>query len=459
MSQGDIWLLAAAAVLVVVAGLLVAAETAIGRVSRSQCEELRRQGAKNVDRLVSVVDNRSRYVNVLLLLQLLASTTATVIVAVVCVNAIPANTALAVLVATLAMLVVGYVVLGVSPRTLGRQHSGRIALRAAGVAKAAALLLGPLASLLILIGNAVTPGRGYRQGPFATAAELRELVDQAEADRVIEDDERQMIHSVFELGDTIARELMVPRTEMVFIERDKTLRQAMSLGLRSGFSRIPVVGENVDDVVGVVYLKDVTRRTFEHHEAERTERVESLMRPAFMVPDSKRVDELLRDMQAARVHIAILVDEYGGTAGLVTFEDVIEEIVGEITDEYDVGRPEVEHLANGSIRVSSRLHVEDFAELIGSQLDGDTEGVDTVGGLMARRLGLVPIPGAHVVVDGWTLTAESTAGRRNRIDTVVATPPESGLVDERESESSGQGADVKGESADDGSGRAERVDV
>ena len=434
MTSADLWLLVTAGILVVIAGLLVAAETAIGRVSRTQCDELRREGAKRVDRLETVVDDRARYVNVLLLLQLLASTTATVLVAVVCVDAFPTNPALAILVATLAMLLVGYVVLGVSPRTLGRQRSGRIALRAAGVAKAAAPILGPLASLLILIGNAVTPGRGYREGPFASTAELRELVDQAEADRLIEDDERQMIHSVFELGDTIARELMVPRTEMVFIERDKTLHQAMSLGLRSGFSRIPVVGDSVDDVVGVVYLKDVARQLFEHSEVAGAQRVESAMRSAFMVPDSKRVDDLLRDMQAARVHIAILVDEYGGTAGLVTFEDVIEEIVGEITDEYDVGRPDVEALADGSVRVSSRLHIDDFAELIGSPLDGDIEGVDTVGGLMARRLGLVPIPGAQVVVDGWTLTAENVAGRRNRIDTVVAAPPASAPTDPNDSQ-------------------------
>ncbi len=209
------------------------------------------------------------------------------------------------------------------------------------------MLLGPLAALLILVGNALTPGKGYREGPFASQAELRELVDLAEASDVIEDDERQMIHSVFELGDTIVRELMVPRTEMVFIESTKTLRQALSLALRSGFSRIPVIGENVDDVVGVVYLKDLVRRTFEHHEAEHSERVASLMRPVFMVPDSKRADDLLRDMQAARVHMAVVVDEYGGTAGIVTIEDVVEEIVGEITDEYDTEVPEVDALARG----------------------------------------------------------------------------------------------------------------
>ena len=174
-----------------------------------------------------------------------------------------------------------------------------------------------------------------------------------------------MIHSVFELGDTIVREVMVPRTDVVFIEGNKTLRQAMSLALRSGFSRIPVIGENLDDIVGVAYLKDVTKRVFDKHEAETTERVESVMRPVMYVPDSKPVDELLREMQAQRKHVAVVVDEYGGTAGLVTIEDVLEEIVGEITDEYDQEEIELERLANGAVRVSSRYHVDDLGELCG----------------------------------------------------------------------------------------------
>ncbi|MFZ8982235.1 MAG: hemolysin family protein, partial [Candidatus Nanopelagicales bacterium] len=296
----------------------------------------------------------------------------------------------------------------------------RIARRSAGVASLLAGVLGPLATLLIILGNALTPGRGYREGPFATQAELRELVDIAEAEDLIEDDERQMIHSVFELGDTFVREVMVPRTEMIFIERHKTLRQALSLGLRSGFSRIPVIGENSDDVVGIVYLKDVVRRVFDRRDAEQTENVESLMRPAFMVPDSKQVDELLKDMQAARTHMAIVVDEYGGTAGLVTIEDVLEEIVGEIDDEYDTAAPEVARLDDDSVRVSSRMHVDDFADLIDIDVESEDEGVDTVLGLMGKRLGRVPIPGATIDLEGWRLTAEQGIGRRNRISSVLA---------------------------------------
>ncbi len=416
------WLLAFAIVLVVLAGLLVSAETAIGRVSRSRIEELRREKQKSADRVLVVLEDRARYVNVLLFLSTIATVGATVIVGYVCVDTLAIghdwSYGGALLLAVVVMVVVSYVALGVAPRTLGRQHADRIAMSCAGLVRTIATVLGPITSLLIVLGNALTPGKGYREGPFASQAELRELVDLAEADSVIEDDERQMIHSVFELGDTRAREVMVPRTEMVVVERQKSLRQALSLGLRSGFSRIPVIGEGADDIVGVVYLKDLVRRVFDDGQAEEDEIVESLMRTTFFVPDSKPVDELLRDMQAARVHLAIVVDEYGGTAGLVTIEDVLEEIVGEIADEYDTEMPEVAELGDGGYRVSSRMHVEDVAELLGIKIDADEEGVDTVLGLLAKRLGRVPIPGAAIIEDGYVLTAESSGGRRNRINSI-----------------------------------------
>jgi CBS domain containing-hemolysin-like protein len=417
-----------AAVLVAIAAVLVASETAVARVTRVRAEELSRDGRRGAAALIRVVADRSRYVNVLLFLHLVASTLAVVLVF----DAVDElmSPAAAIVVAVAVMVIVNFVALGVAPRTLGRQHPDRIALRAAPIARLLAALLGPLTRLLILVGNAITPGRGYREGPFASAAELRELVDLAEADEVIEEDERQMIHSVFELGDTVAREVMVPRTEMVFVERNKTLRQALSLCLRSGFSRIPVIGEGNDDVIGVAYLRDITRRMFEHRDSEHSERIDSLMRPAYLVPDSKRCDVLLREMQADRVHMAILVDEYGGTAGLVTIEDVLEEIVGDITDEYDIAAPEVEALSDGVYRVSSRMHVEDFADLIGIKIDAEEEGVDTLGGLLALRLGVVPIPGSSIEIEGWTLTAEQALGRRHRVGTVVAMPPSEPRVDD-----------------------------
>jgi CBS domain containing-hemolysin-like protein len=422
----NFWLLGLAVVLLVVAGLLISAETALARVSKSAIEDLRKDGNKRAGKLLVILQDRPRYINVLTFLSTTATVTAIVIAGYVAVRALtssegwPIGLALAVAVAIL--VVIAYVGLGVAPRTLGRQNAERIALAATPITMGLTTILSPLATLLIVVGNAVTPGKGFRQGPFASEAELRELVDIAEASDLIEDQERQMIHSVFELGDTFAREVMVPRTEMVFVERSKTLRQAMSLGLRSGFSRIPVIGENADDIVGVIYLKDIVRRTFEHQEAGNTEKVEQLMRAPYFVPDSKRADELLRDMQSARVHMAIVIDEYGGTAGLVTIEDILEEIVGEIADEYDTSAPEVTELSGGSFRVMARMHVDDFANLVGMDIDSEEEGVDTVLGLMAKRLGRVPIPGAEATVDGWILIAEQGAGRRNRIGTVLARP-------------------------------------
>jgi CBS domain containing-hemolysin-like protein len=414
LSRPDIVLLVVAAALIPLAGVLAAVDAALARVSTARVGEMRREGVRGADRLARVLVDRARHANLLLLLRLVAELLATVLVAVVAIGTF-GRTWEAVALTTAVMVVVSYVLVGVGPRTVGRQHPYRIALSTAGLMLGLVRVFGPLASLLILVGNAITPGRGFREGPFATEVELRELVDLAEQRGVVEHGERNMIHSVFELGDTIAREVMVPRTEVVWIERGKTVGQALALALRSGFSRIPVIGENVDDVIGVVYLKDLAARAQDGQ--GRVTRVEEIMRPASFVPESKPVDELLREMQARRIHMAIVIDEYGGTAGLVTIEDILEEIVGEIADEYDVERPKVEWLDEDRVRVSARLSVEDLGELFGVTLpNGD---VETVGGLLARELGRVPIPGASAEVAGLRLTAESAGGRRNRIDTVL----------------------------------------
>ncbi|MDQ1616611.1 MAG: magnesium and cobalt exporter, family [Actinomycetota bacterium] len=409
-------MLVAAVLLVILGGLFACAESALSRVSRVVADEYEREGRRGAGRLQQVVADPARYLNLLTLLRVSCELVATVLVTVVCLDSFNRQWQ-ALLVAAVVMVVVSYVAVGVSPRTLGRQHPGRIALVSARFVNPLARVLGPVPQLLILLGNALTPGKGFRDGPFASEAELRDLVDLAEENQLIEHRERQMIHSVFELGDTIVREVMVPRTDVVFIERDKSLRQALSLALRSGFSRIPVMGQGSDDVVGVVYLKDVIRRTHDYRDGESVERVESVMRPATFVPETKPVDELLREMQTQQTHMAIVVDEYGGTAGLVTIEDVIEEIVGEITDEYDVEQPLIEALPDGAFRVSARLQVDELAETLG--LDLEDEDVDSVGGLLAKYLGRVPIPGATVEVAGLQLQAESARGRRNRIGSVL----------------------------------------
>ena len=293
------------------------------------------------------------------------------------------------------MALVSFVVVGVSPRTLGRQHSDSVALLASPLIVGLRTFLGPVARVLIALGNAVTPGRGYRDGPFQSESELRDLVDLAGESSVIEAGEREMIHSVFELGDTVAREVMVPRTDMVTIDGEKSLRSAMSLFLRSGFSRIPVVGDGSDDILGLLYFKDVVRRVNADHEAG-TLPVTAQMRPMHYVPESKPVDDLLREMQRDQSHFAVVVDEYGGTAGLVTIEDIIEEIVGEIADEYDREAPGVEDLGDGTFRVPATMDIDDLADLF--DVDIEEEEVDTVGGLIGKAIGRVPIVGSRCEV-------------------------------------------------------------
>jgi CBS domain containing-hemolysin-like protein len=420
----NVWLLVGAALSVLVAGLAAGVDAALARISRVRANELLERGEPGAAKLVRLTADLPRYVNLVLLIRVVGEMAAAVMVTMVCVHSWGLTLG-AGAVAVAVMAVVSYVAIGVSPRTLGRQHAPRIAAVGAAVLIPLGRILGPLPRMLILAGNALTPGKGFREGPFATEAELRALVDIAEQNSEIEAAERRMVHSVFELGDTLVKEVMVPRTDMLFIERGKTLRQALSLALRSGFSRIPVTGEDADDVLGIVYLKDLARRMNDlggGPGGELTEPVEAVMRPATYVPDSKHADELLRDMQAQRIHLAIVIDEYGGTAGLVTIEDILEEIVGEIADEYDQGKPEVEWLgrpgdAAAGARVSARLGLDELGELFHRDLED--EDVETVGGLLGKRLGKVPIPGATVRIDGLILTAESTEGRRRRIGTVL----------------------------------------
>ena len=413
-----------AAIVEILAAFFIAGRTAILKTTESRVEQLRREDVKGIEKLQKVISEKAKHVAVLQLVALALTSAGGVLLTFVFIES-NMNLNSALILAIIVVSLVGFIVLGVAPETLGKQKSDRISLITAPVALTIKPIIWPIAKLLVAVGNALTPGKGFKEGPFATAEDLRDLVDQAEEADVIEDEERQMIHSVFELGDTVAREVMVPRTEMVWIEKGKTLRQAISLSLRSGYSRIPVIGEDSDDIVGVVYLKDISRRIFENSDAERTELVENLMRAAYFVPDSKPADELLRDMQAARVHLAVVIDEYGGTAGLVTIEDILEEIVGEITDEYDTHAPEVNELGPNVFRVSSRIHLDDLAELINVNLSSDDEGVDTLSGYLAKQLERIPIPGTSIVIEGWEFVAERAAGRRNKIGTILIRKSES----------------------------------
>ena len=408
--------------LIALGGLFAAIDAAVSAVSIARVEELVREERPGAVRLARILLERPRYINLVVLLRIACEVSATVMLVAYIYDDLGLTWGL--VAAAGIMTVINFVVMGVGPRTLGRQNAYSIALVCALPLQFISLLLTPISRLLILLGNALTPGRGFRNGPFASEIELREVVDLAQQRGVVADDERRMIQSVFELGDTPAREVMVPRTEMVWIESGKTAGQATSLAVRSGHSRIPVIGENVDDIVGVVYLKDLVRRTYYSNNAGRDTKVIEVMRPAVFIPDSKPLDDLLREMQRDRIHMALLVDEYGATAGLVTIEDVLEEIVGEIADEYDTDEvAPVEDLGDNTFRVSARLPIEDVGELYDIEFDEDLE-VDTVGGLLALELGRVPLPGAEVVSNGLRLRAEGGPDHRGRmrVGTVLVQP-------------------------------------
>lgn len=405
--------LLAAIVLICLGGLFAATDAAISTVSMARVHELVRDGRPGAVRLAKLMSDRPRYINLVVLLRITCEITATVLLVAFLHGELGWEWGR--IAAAVIMVLTSFVVIGVGPRTLGRQNAYSISLAAALPLQAISLLLMPISRLLVLLGNALTPGRGFRNGPFASEIELREVVDLAQQRGVVAADERRMIQSVFELGDTPAREVMVPRTEMIWIESDKSAGQATSLAVRSGHSRIPVIGENVDDVVGVVYLKDLVQQTYYSTNGGRDTTVAELMRPAVFVPDSKPLDTLLREMQRDRNHMALLVDEYGAIAGLVTIEDVLEEIVGEIADEYDQAEiAPVEELGDNRFRVSARLPIEHVGDLYGVEFD-DNLDVDTVGGLLALELGRVPLPGAEVVSHGLRLQAEGGPDHRGRL--------------------------------------------
>lgn len=460
----DIVFLCVAASFTVLAGLLTAIDSALATVSVARIDDMVKEERPGAKRLAEIAQQRATYIGLTVLLRIGFETASTVLVAIVAVDGL--GLTWGIVVAVLAMMVVSFVAVGVGPRTIGRQYAYSIALVAGPFLTGIGVLLRPVTRVLILLGNALTPGGGFRNGPFATEVEVREVVDLAQVQGVVDADERRMIQSVFELDETNAREVMVPRPEIVWIEADKSATQALSLAVRSGHSRIPVIGENPDDMLGLVYLKDIVERMLPHGTLQTGLSVAEVMREPWFVPDSKRLDDLLEEMQTHHNHMALLVDEYGGIAGLVTIEDVLEEIVGEIADEYDTDEvPPVEEVGDGIYRVSSRLPAEDLGELYGMELGDDD--VETVGGLMAWKLGRVPLPGSRVKTAGLLLTAEGGPNRvgRQRITTVLVErqpPPDDEARPDRKAkrdkaprerngrrESIGSGADAKNRGAAD----------
>ena len=406
MSGTEVTGILAFAGLVALAAVLAVAETSLTHLSRARAARLADAGDPRAATLESLLEHRERVLNPVLLVLLACHLAAATIVAVL---AADRWGALGVVLTFVVELVVVFVLAEAVPKTYALLATERAALRVTPLAAALAFVapLRWLARVLIAAANFIIPGPGRAEGPTITEDDLVAFAGVAVEDAAIEAEERQLIENTIEFGDTIVREVMVPRPDMVTVSGDFHVGDVMEVVILNGFSRLPVTGDGIDDVIGVVYAKDLMR-------AERDGRAEApvteFLRPATFVPETKKVASLLREMQAERVHLAIVVDEYGGTAGLVTLEDLIEELVGEIVDEYDVEEARLEELPTGELRVNARMNIDDVNELIDGELpDGDW---DSVGGLLIGLLGHVPVEGEVAEVDGVRLRAEKVTGRR-----------------------------------------------
>ncbi|MCU1637647.1 MAG: hemolysin [Microbacteriaceae bacterium] len=400
--------------LVILGGLLAAADAALSVTSRSDLLDLA-STARSRRSLLGIAGDVAAHVNALNFMRVVAETTAAVLVTLSLAYAFD-EWWLALLVSAFIMTVVSFVLVGSSPRSVGREHSRGILRLAAPIIRAIRLALGPVAAALVAVGNKVTPGRP-KTTSFSSEEQLLSMVDEATELEVLEEEDRELIHSIFEFSETVVREVMIPRTDMVTIDADASIGTAMGLFLSKGNSRMPVIGNDVDEVLGILYLRDVARLSHEHPIGAESITVVELARPAVFVPESKKADEMLRQMQLESNHLAMVVDEYGGIAGLVTMEDLIEELVGDISDEYDREVIEIEDLGGGRHRVSARLPVDELGELFQIELDDDD--VDSVGGLLTKALGRLPLAGSRAVVDGLILVADRTEGRRKRLSTVI----------------------------------------
>jgi len=415
----DAWSLVVVVVLTAIAALLAAAETALTRMSRARAMHLVEERRRGAAQLLALVENPARFLNLVLLLVLVVQFFATALFTSVMDRLVGGG--LGVVVAATVMTLLTFIFAEVAPKTYAVQQTDRAAL---GVAPFVYFLtrlpvLGPLTRLLIGIGNVVTPGKGLKSGPFVSEDEIKALVDEAERDDVIEEEEREMIHSVFEFGDTILREVMVPRPDMVAVALQTPLQQVLELILRSGFSRIPVYEGTIDEVVGLAYAKDVLRRL---HDGQADKPLADILRPATFMPESMRAAECLREMRVRKSHMVIVIDEYGGTSGLVTLEDLLEEIVGEIADEYDREEPNIEPLPDGDFRVNARLGIDEVNELL--DVDLPSTEWDSIGGLLFNVVGGVPREGQEVEFQGLRLQAERVQGRRiGRVRIHRLTPP------------------------------------
>jgi putative hemolysin len=406
MTTTQALMLAAIVALVFLAGFFALSETSLTRISRVKAITMEEEGRRGAAKLARLVEHPERFLNPVLLLVLVCHL---VVASLVTLLAEQLFGTAGVAVGVFFEVVVIFVLAESAPKTWAVQHPERAAILAAPLVSFITNLapIRLLARGLIGLSNMILPGKGLKQGPFVSEEELLATVDVATEDEVIEHDERRLIHSIIEFGDTVVREVMVPRPDMVAVEGRDKVSDVVEVTIAAGFSRIPVYDQGIDDVVGIIFVKDLMRA---EREGRTAEEVRNLVREAHFVPETKRVTELLREMQRGKFHIAVVVDEYGGTAGLVTLEDLIEELVGEIVDEFDVEEPGVEDLGNGDVRVNARMPIDEVNDLLKAELP--TGDWDSVGGLVFNLLGHVPTEGEGVEVDGHRLVAEKVQGRR-----------------------------------------------
>ena len=412
-----------AVLLVVFGGLLAAADAALGVLSRTDLAEIAAH-SRSRRSLLAIAADPGAHINALNFMRIVAETTAAVLIT-LALASVFADWWWTLLASALIMTGASFVLVGSSPRSVGRANARAVMRFAAPIVRSIRVVLGPIAAALVALGNRVTPGRPP-SATFSSEEQLLSMVDEATELEVLEEDDRELIHSIFEFNDTVVREVMIPRTDMVTIDAEATIGASMGLFLSKGISRMPVIGDDIDEVLGVLYLRDVARVVYEQTLDAETLTAAQLARAALFVPESQKADSLLRQMQLESNHLAMVVDEYGGIAGLATLEDLIEELVGEISDEYDHEVPEVEQLGQGRYRVSARLAIDELGDLFGLELEDDE--VDSVGGLITKVLGRLPTTGASAEFSGLILTADRTEGRRKRLSTVLV-ERDSALID------------------------------
>lgn len=408
MSGTDLLLLVVVVVLVVVAGVLAVAETAITRMTRARAAALAEADPKSGPRVQRIVENLERDLNAVYLSVNIVQTVQAALVGVLAGRLFGP---LGVAVGIVLNIVVLFTLAEAAPKTWALQHTERAALMTAPLVELIGRVLRWPARSLIGVANVVLPGKGLKQGPFVTEEEILALAEEAAEAAVIEESERDLIESIIDFGDTVVREIMVPRPDVVSIDADATLAAAVELSIDKGLSRFPVYGESSDDVVGMLYAKDAFAA---ERQGGGSRPVTEVCRPVLFVPETKRVAELLTEMQLQKTHIAVAVDEYGGNAGLVTLEDLLEELVGEIHDEYDEEADEVEQVAADEFLVNATLNLGDLNERLSLHLPEGTW--DSVGGLVFGTLGRVPAPGDVVDLDDVRIVVDRVDGRRvNRV--------------------------------------------